>query len=247
VINVVVFAENSGDAEIVCGLADRVFTEDGKVQHNELLNCRRWLGDKPEEAFIAKEHIKAKHDILEQESRRPRFRRNTTDKPQGSYTAFWRKAVELVVSMRKSQILHGVLVHCDADNHPEQREDISQAFDSLGSVLKCVFATPDREIEAWLLNGFIPNPNDPKESKRLAEWQRKLSFDPCTQAERARDKGGDRDPKNILDALTNFDKDRQRQCWEATDLATLRQRGEKTKLKLFLYEVELNFSPMVST
>lgn len=239
-LNIVVFAEDESDATIVCGLADRVFSEAGKLPSNGLSSFRSWQGESALQTFIAKSDITVKHKQLAQDSRRPRYRKSTNDKPQGSYTAFWRKAVELVVSLKKEQpLLHGVFVHCDADNHPEQEQDIRQAFASLRNVMKFVPATPDREIEAWLLNGFIPD--DAKESVRLEEWKRKLSFDPCTQAERARDTSGDRDPKNILNALTNSDKDRQRQCWEVTKLEKLRQHGDKTKLNQFLDEVKCNF------
>ena len=238
-LNIVVFAEAESDATIVCGLADRIFNETGKLQLNGLSSFRNWQGETRSQTFIAKADLTAKHKQLAQQSQRPRYRKSTDDKPQGSYTAFWRKAVELVVSLKKEQPLHGVFVHCDADNHPEQEQDIRQAFASLSNVMKFVPATPDREIEAWLLNGFIPS--NKNESDRLDEWKRKLSFDPCTQVERARDIGGNRDPKNILNALANADQDRQRQCWEVTELETLRQRGDKTKLKQFLDEVKLNF------
>ncbi len=243
-LNVVVFAEAVSDAEIVCGLADRVFEKIGHIPQPSLPAYRSWLGYDASASFIEKDQITRLFKKLNNGSRRPRYLGYVDGKPQGSYTAFWRQAVELVVVLSKSHPVAGVLIHCDMDATFGQHKDIEQACNPDRHQLQFVLATPDREIEAWLLNGF--SPLNSKERKRLGEWKRKLSFDPCTQAERARDTSGDRDPKNIIRALTSDDDDRKRNCWLETDLSTLRERGEKTKLADFLKEVEINFLPLLS-
>lgn len=243
---VVVFAEDEDDAEIVCGLADRVFREVGNIPSTELTTCRSWQGDGVNCHFIKKDWIPVKFEALKQKDKRPRFRRRLGDKPPGSYTAFWRKAIELVVALNETQPVRGVLIHCDVDHKKRaERKDIEQACgEPQEAALTFVLATPDREIEAWLLNGFCAQ--TPAEEKRLAEWKRKLQFDPCTQAERARDTSGDRDPKNIINALTNSDAQRKRYCWEEEKLGILRQRGVETLLTQFLDDVETRFLDLLT-
>lgn len=243
-LNVVVFAEEASDAEIICGLADRIFEEIGKFPQHQLADCRTWRGYEPQAFFIPKGQITKLHDGLKRGSKRPSYLGYVAGKPQGSYTAQWRKAIELVVAMSKSQPVNGVLIHCDVDNKPEQRRDIEQACFPDSESLRFVLATPDREMEAWLLNGFVPE--NTREQKRLDELKQKLKFDPCTQAVRVRDKSGDRDPKNIINALTDNDDERKRRCWSATKLDTLSQRGKETKLANFLADVEAHFLPLLS-
>ena len=240
-LNVVVIAEDHSDAEIVCGLADRIFEELGSVTFENLPSYRNWIGFDPNTSFIKKSHISVLFDRLKASSKRPRFLGYVKGEPKGSYTAFWRKAVELVVAMGKSQLITGVLIHCDVDGKPEQRKDIEQAC---GHWLRSVLAMPNREMEAWLLNGF--DAQNSSEQKRFAESKRNLAFDPCKDAHRAQDTSGERDPKNIIKALTDGDEDRKRSCWLKTDLSTLRQRGEETNLAHFLRDIEANFLPLLS-
>jgi len=241
--DIVVFAEAASDAEIVCGLADRVFVEKGSISQNNLAACRSWCGYEANTNFTQKVRIPDLFDGLKRGSQRPRNLGYIAGKPQKSHAAFWRKAVQLVVEIRKSLPVEGILIHCDVDNKPEQLDGLKQACgDPEHNTLAIVFATPDREIEAWLLNGFIPE--NPAEEKLLAEWKRKLKFNPCTQAERA--SIGGRDPKKIITALTNDDEDRRRRYWSETTLSTLRQRGEKTNLTQFLDEVETRLLRLLS-
>ncbi|MGH9841891.1 MAG: hypothetical protein ACREEM_24310 [Blastocatellia bacterium] len=241
-LNAVVFAEAASDAEIVCGLSDRIFNEIGNIPREELPDCRNWLGHESNATFIEKNRITYLSNQLKEGSKRPRSLGHIDGKPQGSYTAFWRKAIELVVAISKSQPVAGVLIHCDVDTKYGQHKDIEQACNPDRPRLKFVLATPDREMEAWLLNGFIPE--NPAEKKLLAAWKRKLKFAPCTEAERA--SIGDRDPKKIINDLTNDNDERKRQCWYQTALSDLRRNGQNTNLAKFLDEVETSFLPLLS-
>lgn len=239
-LNFVVFAEAASDAEIVCGLANRVFDEIGRITVESLPVRRSWIGYEEKTQFTSKDRISSLFDALRKGSRRPRNLGYIQGEPQKRHAAFWRKAIQLVVELRKSQSVAGVMIHHDMDHEPkERRKGLEQVRNNAikNSTLKIVLALPDREIEAWILNGFLPE--NPTEVKEHAKWKRRLKFDPCTQAERAT--VGDRDPKKILNSLTAGSDDRKRQCWEKTELTTLKLNGDKTNLTAFLKQVEAEF------
>lgn len=182
--DIVVFAEAAGDAEIVCGLADRVF-EEGNIPTAELPARRAWVGIETDASFTAKDRIPILFDGLQSGSKRPRYLGYVAGQPQKSHAAIWLKALQLVNEARKSRPVAGVLIHCDLDHEPkERRAALEQVRGVADEALEVVLATPDREIEAWLLNGF--SPESKSEEKLFGQWKRKLRFDPCAEAERAR-------------------------------------------------------------
>jgi len=243
--DIVVFAEAAGDAEIVSGLADRVFEEVGGIPKEALPASRNWIGVETTATFTPKDRIPFLFDGLQRGYKRPRYLGYVAGAPQKSHAAIWLKAMQLVNEVGKFRPVAGVLIHYDLDHESkERREALEQVRSAVQDSLAVVLALPDREIEAWILNGFIPE--NQNEKKLLSTWKRKLSFDPCAEAERARDTSGDRDPKRILDALTKEGHDRKRRCWCETSLATLRQRGGETNLAAFLNEVEMKFLPFFS-
>jgi hypothetical protein len=52
--------------------------------------------------------------------------------------------------------------------------------------------------------------------------------------------------KSVLYKLTRNDYSREQQCWEATDLEVLRERGENTGLASYLCEIETWLIPILS-
>jgi hypothetical protein len=102
----------------------------------------------------------------------------------------------------------------------------------------------DHKREAWVLRSFIPL-ND-EERARLDLLRDELSFDPCEEPKRLNDKrGGLRDPKRVVDALTNGDPGRERACWEETPLDVLRERGEGVGLDAYLEDVASRLAPLL--
>ena len=80
------------------------------------------------------------------------------------------------------------------------------------------------------------------ERARLDEERRSLSFDPCAEPHRLRDKDerAPRSAERILAKLTGGDQEREARCWAETSLATLRARGANSGLCAFLNEVTVH-------
>ena len=104
-------------------------------------------------------------------------------------------------------------------------------------------ATPQPEVEAWHVSGFVP---DVAEQKRLEALRGELSFDPTTQSERLTSHPNDapRDAKRVLARLCGADRERQERC--LCDRALLRQRGQHNGLAAFLDEVDERIVPRLS-
>jgi hypothetical protein len=76
-----------------------------------------------------------------------------------------------------------------------------------------------------------------------------LGFNPCLRAQdltACKDDAATRSPKRVLDALTNGDRDRQRDCWIGTSLAVLESRGKDNGLKDYLGEVRDRLVPLIT-
>lgn len=156
------------------------------------------------------------------------------------------KLLHLVRRLRRTQDIRAVILIRDQDNQPERRQHIEAArdqggFANLQPSLEMVVGICIPEREAWVLNGFEAKTE--VEQKRLDELKNKLKFDPCRQAHRLRGSNKestqqDRDIKTVLRELTDGVFERERQCWEETSLAVLRDRGEETGLRAYLKDVE---------
>jgi hypothetical protein len=161
-----------------------------------------------------------------------------------------RRAIQLAALLRTEQqasIPDAIVLIRDLDSQEERRQSLLDARDHEDTTITVVLATPNRKYEAWVLNGF--HPADPQEKSELERICQELGFDLCVQAERLAFSSGTarrkRDPKGIVSRLTNDDFDRERQCWHATPLETLRQRGQKTYLKDYLEEVQERLLPLL--
>jgi hypothetical protein len=102
--------------------------------------------------------------------------------------------------------------------------------------------------EAWVLNGLVLS--NPEEIQRLAELKARLPFDPCEESHRLRSNSKEepsriRNPKFVVEMLTDGDMERERQCWEETSLEILRQRGIHTRLTAYLDEIERFLIPLI--
>jgi hypothetical protein len=95
-----------------------------------------------------------------------------------------------------------------------------------------------------VLAGF--EPTDDEERERLGKLRQELGFHPTDEAHRldSSDEQAKRNPKRVLRVLTGGLGDRQRQCWQATPLDTLRARGGDSGLADYLREVEEIIVPL---
>jgi len=83
----------------------------------------------------------------------------------------------------------------------------------------------------------------------LEKVKGQLNFDPCEEAERLREKTNDepariRNSKFVLNLLVQSSLEREKQCWQDTDLELLLKRGQKTGIVDFFNEVLENIVPV---
>lgn len=163
------------------------------------------------------------------------------------------KVLELVRQLRKTRSIRGVILIRDQDNQPERRQHLAAVraqgnYAQLVPGLAIVIGVADPKREAWVLNGFVTQTTE--EEKNLAEVKQNLKFDPCLEAQRLRgdkrySEQRERDAKVVLAQLTGEQFEREQQCWQETDLALLRDRGQKTGLTDYLQEIAVRLSPMI--
>ncbi len=129
----------------------------------------------------------------------------------------------------------------DLDGCPRRREGMEQVVSGLQWPFKIAIATPQPEVEAWLVSGFVPE--DAAEHERLGKRREKLSFDPTTQSARLTSHPNDAetDAKRVLWELCGDDRERQEKC--LADRALLRQRGAANGLAAFLAEIDQHIVP----
>lgn len=128
-----------------------------------------------------------------------------------------------------------VVLATDLDGEPTRREGMEQVR-TLPWPFAVVLATPEPEVEAWIVAGF--QPESEREHRVLDALRTELSFDPTKQPARLTSHPNDAptDSKRVLDRLTDGDHDRQERCLR--DVALLRERGTGTWIAAFLDEAD---------
>jgi hypothetical protein len=164
-----------------------------------------------------------------------------TIKPQGRIAgeplkpeaSMWRKVLLLFCHADPRPDI--VVLARDLDGSPDRRAGIEQVRDGLVWPFVIVAATPEPEIEAWIVSGFAPRNDD--ERARLEQVRRDLSFDPTRQSHRLTSHPNDAptDAKRVLSRLCEDDGEREDACFERS---VLRQRGALNGAHVFLEEVD---------
>ena len=239
-VEIVVVCEARADHELTTTLVDRVLAENG---------CRpeascRWRGFAADRNVSFTTWTDIKKLVAKRGGRVLGYPKGV---PPGADAAAVRKVVLLAEGeVRDHKIrIDGLLLVRDLDSQPERRQALESARVALGERLEVVVAAPDPKREAWVLHGF--EPEDDREKSRLEKETRDLGFDPRYEAERLRGtKSEARDAKRVLASLTDQRPDREKACFEAADLATLRQRGQESGLVDFLNQVEQRLLPLCS-
>ena len=170
-----------------------------------------------------------------------------TIKPQGRIAgeplrpeaSMWRKVLMLFCHANPRPNI--VVLARDLDGYPDRRAGIEQVCNGFMWPFAIVAATPDPEIEGWLVSGFMPKNED--EQATLEELRRDLSFDPTIQSHRltAHPNAASTDAKRVLSRLCADDRDRAHACLQRD---VLYRRGERNGARAFLEEIDERVVPI---
>jgi len=246
-VEVLVVAESAADARIVTGLCERVVVEsDRRLDGPDLFGWEnqsrcRYRGLEAGTEFAQWSRVP---EIFSTQRRRIRAFAWGKGKGRADYSAA-RKVIALIVLGEGNSRPDFVLFSRDTDNEKERLESLRGIKTEFSEQFEILLAVQHPKMEAWLLNGFVPE--GPDEEKRLAEPRRTLGFDPTIQAEKLTAQGGKgkRNAKKVLSALTDDEPERRARCWEETDLETLLERGGKTGLAEYLGQIDSDLVPRI--
>ena len=245
-IEFVVIVESGADARTATKLAERVLKEKFDWLDDDILqHCFQWNGlEEGTEFSCWRDIIKIIDDAKSQIKYKPsRFIGHSKGVPLKADGAASIKVLNLVHFLQRTRQIKAVIFIRDLDNQPERKEGIEQARSehiNKTPKLEIIIGAADPKREAWVLNGFIPS--NQQEEQILEEIKNKLSFDPCIESHRLRaslEKEPERirNVKVVVEQLTG-NMEREKLCWEETNLKHLRERGVDTGLTDYICEVE---------
>jgi hypothetical protein len=246
VIEFVVIVESGADARTATKLAERVLKEKFDWLDDDILqHCFQWNGlEEGTEFSCWRDIIKIIDDAKSQIKYKPsRFIGHSKGVPLKADGAASIKVLNLVRFLQRIRQIKAVIFIRDLDNQPERKEGIEQARSehiNKTPKLEIIIGAADPKREAWVLNGFIPS--NQQEEQILEEIKNQLSFDPCIESHRLR-ATSEKEPermrnvKVVVEQLTG-NMEREKLCWEETNLKHLRERGVDTGLTDYICEVE---------
>ncbi|MDJ0514737.1 MAG: hypothetical protein QNJ74_00270 [Trichodesmium sp. MO_231.B1] len=246
----IVIVESSADARTATKLGDRLLVEKVDwLEAEQLRDFFHWSGLEENTEHSCWKDIKR---IIENSGVKiPKTRRGKSGVTKTDGAAA-RKILNFVSYLQKTRQIKAVIFIRDLDNQPERKENIekvrSEDSDRQPQVA-IVMGMANRNREAWVLNGFIAL--NTSEEKILEEIKAQLTFDPCEESHRLRSNSKAepermRNPKVVLEKLTGADFERERKCWEETDLEILRNRGVSTGLTDYINEVENRLTSIIT-
>ncbi|MEA5550622.1 hypothetical protein VB713_06450 [Anabaena cylindrica UHCC 0172] len=254
-IEFIVIVESGADARTATKLAERVLKEKFDWLDDDILqHCFQWTGlESRKEYSCWRDIIKIIDDAKSQIKYKPsRFiGHHSKSVPLKADGAASIKILNLVRFLQKTRQIKAVIFIRDLDNQPERKEGIKQARSehiNKTPKLEIIIGAADPKREAWVLNGFIPS--NQQEEQILEEIKNKLSFDPCIESHRLR-ATSEKEPERIrnvkvvVEQLTGNNMEREKQCWEDTNLKHLRERGVDTGLTDYICEVEERLAAII--
>jgi hypothetical protein len=248
----IVIVEADADFQIATKLAERVLLEKIEWLESELLSdLFQWNRLLENTRYSCWKDMGKIIEIAKRSGyRSPKFLGHGKEGAIKSDGAVTRKILNLVRFLQRNRQIKAVLLIRDLDNQTERKEGIEKARGEdrdRSPSLAIIIGIADRNREAWVLNGFIASS---EETSLLKQIKSELQFDPCVESHRLRSVSKEtsdrvRNPKFILDQLTNNNVDREKRCWEETDLAYLRNVGTNTGLTDYLVEIEQRLLPLL--
>lgn len=152
-------------------------------------------------------------------------------------TASMRK---LFLVVQKTAAPDMLIVARDVDGR-DRREGFEKARRSGEWSFAIVGALAQPEVEAWLICAW--SANDERQRACLAELCQELGFDPVAESHRLTSTSlSHKDAKNILRRLDAVGPGTE-SVFNASDLPTLRQRGEQNGLASYLRELDEKVAP----
>ena len=232
--------EDENHFRVVTALVDDALVTSIDWVRDVLESCRAWCGLHPGERWY-------KYAPEDANDVRPVMIGGVTIKPQGwiageplkREAGMWRRALLLFCHAQPRPDIV-VLAH-DLDGYPARRAGIEQVCNGLRWPFAIVAATPEPEIEGWIVSGFVPRDED--EQRRLAQLSTDLSFDPTHHSHRLTSHPNDAstDAKRVLARLCANDGDREHACLRRD---VLHPRGEHNGARRFLDEIDQRVLPV---
>lgn len=253
VVEFIVIVESSADARTATKLAERVLTEQiDWLEPDMIKHIFNWSGlQQDTEHSCWKDINKILESLKLLGVKVPRYIGHSKDQSKfRADGAASLKVLNLVRYLQRTRQIRAVIFIRDLDNQPERREGLEQARSehiNQQPQLQIVIGAANPKREAWVLNGFIPSN---QEERILQEMRTQLNFDPCIESHRLRSSSWEqpdriRNSKVVVEQLTGNNMERERQCWEDTSLALLRERGIYTGLTDYILEVEQLLAPII--
>lgn len=237
---IAVVAEDEGHYWVTTRIVDAALERDVPWMTGIVNDCRRYQGEHALEPWFKLSWIGSRDlDTLSINGRRVRRHGRIAGRPLEPEAPLWRDVLTWFSSLDPRPDV--MLLVRDLDGVIGKRAGMLQVRDHLAWPFIVVVATPEPEIEAWVVAGFAPSDDGEAETLRVLSGE--LSFDPTHTPHRltAHPNDAPRDAKRVLSRLTGGDRDREHACVD--DHVRLRTRGRDTYLPEFLDEVEQRLVP----
>jgi hypothetical protein len=232
--------EDENHFRVVTALVDDALVTSIDWVRDVLDSCRTWRGLHGEERWY-KYAPEDAYDL------RPLTIGGVTIKPQGRIAgeplkpeaSMWRKV--LLLFCHRDPRPDIVVLARDLDGYLERRDGLEQVCRGLVWPFAIVAATPEPEIEGWIVSGFVPQNDD--ELHRIEQLRGELSFDPALHSHRLTSRPNDAptDAKRVLARLCNDDPEREHACLARE---VLHQRGASNWARAFLDDVDQQVPPV---
>ncbi len=240
-MRIAVVYEANADFSLAVGIADRVLLARLDWLYEEILDSlRSWIPNLPDGLPMTWTGVSRRARELG-----IRVHGHFSGEPGEPDAQAGRRALH-VIRCEFGQ-LDAVLLIRDTDDQPQRRDGLEQARGDRNCWCPIILAVPHCEREAWVISGF--DPQNQRESERLASETAELGFDPCLYSERltaCKHDAARRSAKRVLRVLTAGDRSRETSCWMTTDLDKLRNRGARNGLVEYLNELQERLVPVFS-
>lgn len=232
--------EDENHFRIATALVDDALVSRVDWVRDVLDSCREWRGLRSGERWY-------KYAPQDANDLRPVTIDSVTIRPQGwiageplkPEAGMWRRVLLLFCHADPRPDI--VVLARDLDGYPARRDGIEQVCRGLAWPFAIVAATPEPEIEGWIVTGFVAD--NEEERARLEQLRGELSFDPTQHPHRLTSHPDDAptDAKRVLSRLCGDNADREQACL-ARDV--LYQRGADNHARAFLDEVDQRVLPV---